>query len=797
MSRTAVSTSLSITNPLVLYRSLLASKKLQPDPAQHRLALYLQDLYFRLKDYNPEIEYRQRLDQATRSFAGASDHVSQQRNRTNTSPPAHSSFLSSLFQNFPNSSAAQHSTLSLIRTISIQESARTIQSPRGLLLHGEVGRGKSMLLDLIFQSLPSSKKQRYHFTTFMLDIFRRIERERISRLSVDPGIELEHVVLSLARESIATNPILFLDEFQLPDRASSKLLSSFMTSFFHLGGVLVASSNRMPEELAKAQGVEFTPRPPSRFDWKGGYSRWSSRSSEGEKAAKSDFAEFLEVLKARCDVWEMEGNRDWRREKTPSTARDTEGEVEKGDGKAFSSSTATVEDQSVPDSADCPPYYHVPAIGSSTSSPSFRQIISRLNPTNTWTPTTIKVYGRTLHIASTYTPQTTDSSPQSQPLGQIHMYPFQHLCATNLGPADYISIASRAHTVIIHGVPVLTNTLKNEARRFITLLDALYEARCRLLIEAAAPPDRLFFPDMNVRTTSAGMTTESNHEPHQQHWQNSSTDAEESRRGENNITNPATEVEDSDSIYSESYSEIYQESTAPFRPNVSIYDTSTSAETHPLGSPSLVHNNTRSILADEDADFGPTYGNGRSSSAVVLDERHSPPVPDFTNTTTLTGTDERFAYKRARSRLWEMCGEGWWRNSPRHEPVAATDEFRSWWRPVGTEGRPWEEPQSKMENDDSVAGARQPPPPPPYEKREGGEEEEDKWPEESLSPYRRHSDRRPPPRFPWQHFWGMVRWGRRAGDWGLGVEGERVRMRRRLEEKVGSSDGDDDGNKRE
>ena len=75
---------------------------------------------------------------------------------------------------------------------------------------------------------------------------------------------------------------------------------------------------------------------------------------------------------------------------------------------------------------------------------------------------------------------------------------------------------------------------------------------------------------------------------------------------------------------------------------------------------------TRSILADEDSDFGPTYGAGRRAhgpsdgapgAGNEIGRRSS---PDFRQTGTFTGEDERFAYKRARSRLWEMCSQKWW-----------------------------------------------------------------------------------------------------------------------------------------
>ena len=228
------STSLSITNPLVLYRALVATHKIKADPAQHRLALHLQKLYFRLLDYSPELEYRHRLDQIARTVfpaaASQKQDVSQQR-----PSPSSTSLFRSLFR-----SSSPSSILSLTRSTAIHDSAVNIDSPQGLLLYGEVGRGKSMLLDLLYSSLPSRKKRRWHFNTFMLDIFRRLEQERIFRLGSlgHLAVDQEHVVLSLAKDTVDTSPIIFLDEFQMPDRASSRLLNGFMTAFFHLGGVL-------------------------------------------------------------------------------------------------------------------------------------------------------------------------------------------------------------------------------------------------------------------------------------------------------------------------------------------------------------------------------------------------------------------------------------------------------------------------------------------------------------------------------------------------------------------------------
>lgn len=160
--------------------------------------------------------------------------------------------------------------------------------------------------------------------------------------------------------------------------------------------------------------------------------------------------------------------------------------------------------------------------------------------------------------------------------------------------------------------------------RMITLLDALYEARCKLIIRAAAGPDSLFFPETTASLTDGGA---------------------------------APDRVNSDATYAETISEIYQDQTSPFRPNVSSYDASSESIKGGLTHP------------DEDSDFGPMPGTGNEIGRTV----------DFGMASSFTGEDERFAYKRARSRLWEMCGARW---------HARMED--GWWRPLPAETRRWE-----------------------------------------------------------------------------------------------------------
>ncbi|CAN8106039.1 unnamed protein product [Discula destructiva] len=613
-------TTLTITDPLVKYKANIATGAFSPDPAQHRLALHLQKLYLRLKDYQPPTEYRNRIKSLTQALEGARENETEQ-----LAVRSHPIRRNPIFAKFFRQTEGPEDKLALTRVLTSHQAALDVDSPKGLFLSGEVGTGKSMLIDLLADGLPTSRKRRWHFNTFMLYTISRLEQFRKARPDMARD-DREWSLLWMAKEMIETSPILFLDEFQLPDRASSKILSNLFIPFFQLGGVLIASSNRMPDELEKATGNFQAPSATKglvRQLFGTGTGTGTGTRRTGELfGSTSDFAAFLEVLKARCDFWHMEGAKDWRRRDLTEhgiSARFAEAAGLTPEDPPLQSEVRLLTDD-VGDSTT-PRKYALTLDGQEVWDRMVLDTISS-NPVISavpWKPANYVVYGRTVKVPRQHE--------------GVSFWDFNELVHA-FGPADYITLASNFHTFIIDRVPVLPVSMKNEARRFITLLDALYEARCKLLIRAEVGPDNLFFPDQNRRQAgTAGVATIVRKSTITTTTTTTTTTGPEGRE---------------DATYSETIAEVYQDSAAPFRPNISSYQDSPSSNSS----------------TEVDSDFG------------LLG-----PKIDFVNTSAFTGEDERFAYKRAASRLWEMCSASW---------HSRTGTPADWWTPLPMESRHWE-----------------------------------------------------------------------------------------------------------
>jgi cell division protein ZapE len=283
------------------------------------------------------------------------------------------------------------------------------EPPRGLYVHGAVGRGKTMLMDIFFNAAEVPAKRRAHFHGFMADVHARLHRWRQARKKGEVSGEdpIAPVAAELAREA----SLLCFDECAVRDIADAMILGRLFTALFEAAVVVVATSNVAPDDL-----------------YKDGLNR-------------ALFLPFIALLSVRLDIVELDARTDYRLEKLARA-----------------------------------PVYYTPL--SPKADGALDAAFLALTGDERGEPVEIELLGRRLHV------------PQAA--SGVARFDFDELCRRPLGSADYLEIADRFHTVLIDRVPVMSASERNEAKRFIILVDALYEMRVKLVVSAAAEPDRLF-----------------------------------------------------------------------------------------------------------------------------------------------------------------------------------------------------------------------------------------------------------------------------------------------------------------
>jgi cell division protein ZapE len=340
-----------IDGPMPRYRALVRSGYIHADPAQRAAVEKLQLLHMRLTDYDPH-----KGKQVALGWLGFG-----------------------------------------------RKAAKANMALTGLYLFGGVGRGKSMLMDLFFATAPVKPKRRVHFHAFMQEVHAGIHAARQTSAE-DP---IQPVANAIADSAV----LLCFDEFQVTDITDAMILGRLFEALFDRHVVVVATSNRPPDDL-----------------YKDGLNR-------------AIFLPFIQMLKDRVDLVELDTAIDYRH--------------------SLDSGAST---------------YFTPLgpVASAAMSAAWR----RETGGEPASPVTLSIHGRRVRIT-----QATDDAGRAS---------FEELCENPLGASDYLAIAERFAAFFIDDIPKIQWSQNNEAKRFVTLIDAFYEARMRLYCSAEVPPEDLY-----------------------------------------------------------------------------------------------------------------------------------------------------------------------------------------------------------------------------------------------------------------------------------------------------------------
>jgi len=283
---------------------------------------------------------------------------------------------------------------------------------KGLYIYGDVGRGKTMLMDMFFASSTIGRKRRAHFHAFMADVH---ERVRVLRHKLKMGeISGEDPIRLTAQEIADETWLLCFDEFHVTDIADAMILGRLFTRLFELGVVLVATSNVAPQDL-----------------YKDGLNR-------------ALFLPFIALLEQNVELERLDARTDYRMEKLSGL-----------------------------------PVWYAPA--DEDAEVALDNAWQKLTGTFGGEPEDIDGGGRKVRV------------PEAA-MG-VARFTFHQLCEQPLGAGDYLRIGQEFHTLLIDRIPAMTYDTRNAAKRFIILIDTLYDNHVKLIASAATEPVDLYKAD--------------------------------------------------------------------------------------------------------------------------------------------------------------------------------------------------------------------------------------------------------------------------------------------------------------
>jgi cell division protein ZapE len=275
--------------------------------------------------------------------------------------------------------------------------------PRGLYIHGEVGRGKTMVMDLFHSVADAHPKRRVHFHAFMQEVHKRLHAARQSHTQD----AIAPVAKAIAREA----RLLCLDEMQVTDIADAMIVGRLFEGLLAAGTVIVTTSNLRPQDL-----------------YRNGLNRQL-------------FEPFINLIGERLEVVSLASPTDYRLGRVKAH-------------ETFLTPLSPENDAQLQD------------------------LWVRLTDTERGEPMDIDVLGRKLHV-----PEAAHGCAR---------FSFAALCEKPLGPPDYLALAENFRILFLAYIPALGPDRRNEAKRFVLLIDTLYDGKVRLAATSAQAPEHIY-----------------------------------------------------------------------------------------------------------------------------------------------------------------------------------------------------------------------------------------------------------------------------------------------------------------
>lgn len=278
---------------------------------------------------------------------------------------------------------------------------------KGFYIYGEVGRGKTMLMDLFYDAVPITAKMRSHFNDFMQDVQNRLNYYRLN-----PTLQKNKTAIELVAEEINQKAyILCFDEFSVTDIADAMILARLFSYLFARGTILIATSNVAPGNL-----------------YRNGLNR-------------DLFMPFIPVLEKHCLIINTNIDKDFRLEKTK---------------KNFYYFLSTDRDDKL----------------------AFMKQWQELCLNNAESNKLLEVKGRNLQIKKC--------------CNNAVFFTFEELCTSALSVNDYNEIVKNFDIIFLDGIPYFNDENINWSKRFILLIDILYEHNIKIFALAADNINNLY-----------------------------------------------------------------------------------------------------------------------------------------------------------------------------------------------------------------------------------------------------------------------------------------------------------------